>query len=58
VNRGVFDFGGGLDYQLFRLFGLRGEVRNFVSGNPNLNVALSSSTQHDIVASGRISVRF
>ena len=58
LNRGVFDFGGGLDYQLFRLFGLRGEVRDSVSGNPNLNVALSSSTQHNIVASGGISVRF
>ncbi len=58
LNRGVFDFGGGLDYQLFRLFGLRGEVRDFVSGNPNLNVALSSSTQHNIVASGGISVHF
>jgi len=58
LNRGVFDFGGGLDYSLFRFFGLRGEVRDFVSGNPNLNVALSSSTQHNIVASGGISVRF
>jgi len=57
-SRGAFDFGGGLDYQLFRFFGLRGEVRDFVSGNPNLNVALSSSTQHNIVASGGISVRF
>ncbi len=58
LSRGVFDFGGGLDYQLFRLFGLRGEVRDFVSGNLNLNAALSSSTQHNIVASGGISVRF
>jgi len=58
LNRGVFDFGGGLDYRLFRFFGLRGEVRDFVSGNPNLNVALSSSTQHNVVASGGISVRF
>ena len=58
LARGVFDFGGGLDYQLFRLFGLRGEVRDFVSGNPNLNVALSSRMQHNIVASGGISVRF
>jgi hypothetical protein len=29
-----------------------------LSGNPNLNVALSSSTQHNVVASGGISVRF
>ena len=58
LNRGVFDYGGGLDYRLSRFFGLRGEVSDFVSGNPNLNVALSSSTQHNIVASGGISVRF
>jgi hypothetical protein len=58
LSRGVFDFGGGLDYKAFRLLGLRGEVRDFLSGNPNLNVALSSSTQHNVVASGGISVRF
>jgi hypothetical protein len=40
----VFDFGGGVDYALFRFLGLRAEVRDLVSGNPNLNVALSSST--------------
>jgi hypothetical protein len=58
LNREVFDYGGGLDYRLFWFFGLRGEVRDFVSGNPNLNAALSSSTQHNIVASGGISVCF
>jgi hypothetical protein len=58
LSRGVFDFGGGLDYRLYRFIGLRGEVRDFLSGNPNLNVALSSSTQHNVVASGGISVRF
>jgi len=51
LNRGVFDFGGRVNYKLFRFFGLRGEVRDFLSGNPNLNVALSS-TQHNVVASG------
>jgi hypothetical protein len=58
LNRGAFDFGGGLDYRLFRFLGLRAEVRDFLSGNPNLNVALSSSTQHNVEASGGISVRF
>lgn len=38
--------------------GLRAEVRDFVSGNPNLNVALSSSTQHNVISSGGIIVRF
>src|SRR5579864_1963126 len=58
LNRGVFDFGGGLDYTLFRFLGLRAEVRDLVSGNPNLNFALSSSTQHNLISSGGIIVRF
>jgi hypothetical protein len=58
LNRGVFEYGGGLDYRLFRFIGLRGEVRDFFSGNPNLNAALSSSTQHNVVASGGIILRF
>jgi len=57
-NRGVFDFGGGLDYRLFRFVGLRAEVRDFYSGNPNLNVQLGSSTQHNLVASGGIIFHF
>ena len=58
LNRGVFDYGGGVDYRLFRLIGLRGEVRDFLSGNPNLNVVPTSSTQHNVVASGGILLRF
>ncbi len=58
LNRGVFEYGGGLDYRLFRFIGLRGEVRDFISGNPDLNVALSSSSQHNVVASGGIILRF
>jgi hypothetical protein len=54
LNRAGFDYGGGLDYRLFRFIGLRGEERDFFSGNPNLNVALNSSTQHNAVASGGI----
>lgn len=58
LNRGVFEYGGGLDYRLFRFIGLRGEVRDFFSGNPNLNNSLSSSTQHNVVASGGIILHF
>jgi hypothetical protein len=58
LNRGVFDYGGGVDYRLFRFIGLRGEVRDFLSGNPNLPVPLSSSTQHNVVASVGIILRF
>jgi len=58
LNRGVFDYGGGVDYRLFRLIGLRGEVRDFLSGNPNLNTGPISSTQHNVVASGGIVLHF
>jgi opacity protein-like surface antigen len=58
LNRGVFDYGGGVDYRLFPLIGLRGEVRDFLSGNPNLNAAPASSTQHNVVASGGIVLHF
>jgi opacity protein-like surface antigen len=58
LNRGVFEYGGGLDYRLFRFIGLRGEVRDFFSGNPNLNAPLNSNTQHNVVASGGIILRF
>ena len=58
LNRGLFDFGGGVDYTLFRFLGLRAEVRDLVSGNPNLNVALCSSTQHNLINGGGIIVRF
>jgi hypothetical protein len=58
LNRGVFDYGGGLDFRVFRFIGLRAEVRDFLSGNPDLNVKLNSSTQHNVVASGGVILRF
>src|SRR5260370_30932237 len=58
LNRGVFDFGGGVDYTLFRFLSLRAEVRDLVSGNPNLNAPLSPSTQHNLIHSRGIIVQF
>ncbi len=58
TNRGVFDFGGGLDLNLLRFLSIRGEVRDFVSGSPNLNVQLSRSRQHNLLSSGGIVFRF
>jgi hypothetical protein len=58
LNRGAFDYGGGLDFRLFRFIGLRAEVRDFLSGNPDLNVALNSSIQHNVVASGGVILHF
>jgi hypothetical protein len=58
VNRGVFDFGAGLDFRLFRFIGFRAEVRDFYSGNPNVNVHLDTSTQHSVVTSGGVVFHF
>ena len=58
VNRGVFDFGGGLDFRLFRFIGFRAEVRDFYAGNPNVNVGFNASTQHSMVSSGGIVFHF
>lgn len=60
VSRAVGDFGGGVDVRIWRskysawAINLRGQVRDFVSGNPELNAPLTSSVQHNIVASGGI----
>ncbi|MCX6594180.1 MAG: outer membrane beta-barrel protein [Acidobacteria bacterium] len=51
VNRGVFDYGGGVDVKFWRFVGLRGEVRDFYSGSPAFNLPALSGGQHNSVAS-------
>ena len=58
TNRGVFDFGGGVDVKVGRFLSLRGEVRDFVSGTPSFNAAVSGSRQHNILSAGGIVLRF
>lgn len=58
LSRGVFDFGGGLDYRLFPRISLRGEIRDFVTGNPSLNLPLRGSIQHTVLFAGGIALRF
>ena len=38
LARGVFDFGAGVDVQVWRFVALRGEARDFYAGAPNYNV--------------------
>ncbi len=60
VSRAVGDFGGGMDVRVWRskqyawAINLRGQFRDFVSGNPELNAPLSASVQHNIVASAGV----
>jgi hypothetical protein len=59
-NGAAFDYGAGLDFGLWRArnstwaINLFGQVREFVSGNPELNVPLQSGLQHTVIASGGI----
>jgi opacity protein-like surface antigen len=50
--RGAFTFGGGADVPLRRWLALRAEVRDFYTGNPGYNVAVSGSGQHNVTAGG------
>lgn len=58
LSRGAFNFGGGVDIHLWRFIGLRGEVRDFISGNPAFNTTVRGSTQHNIIAAGGFVLRF
>lgn len=57
THRGVVDFGGGVDVQIWRFFGLRSEIRDFYSGSPNFNTP-SAGGQHNLVAGGGFLLRF
>lgn len=58
TNTGVFNYGGGVDIRLFRYLGLRGEIRDFVSGNPSFNAPFLSNRQHNVLTSGGIVIYF
>jgi hypothetical protein len=59
-SSGVFDVGGGLDAKLAPFISLRGEVRDFYSGRPRLNISLGdlNNRQHNVVVMGGIVLRF
>ena len=47
-TNGIFQIGGGLDVALFRNFTLRGELRDFWSGTPDLHITTNQSRQHNL----------
>lgn len=55
---GVFDFGGGADFKVWRFVSLRAEIRDFYSGSPSYNLPVTGSGQHNVVAGGGIVLRF
>jgi hypothetical protein len=54
TTTGVFEAGLGLDVRLFKRFSLRGEARDFWSGEPQLNVTTGNSRQHNIFVAGGV----
>jgi opacity protein-like surface antigen len=54
TTTGVFQFGAGLDVKVSHSLSVRGELRDFDSGVPQLNVNTGKSRQHNIYAGGGI----
>jgi hypothetical protein len=54
TTTGVFQVGLGLDVHLFRSFSVRGEVRDFYSGEPQLNVDTGKTRQHNYFVGGGV----
>ncbi|MBC7926665.1 MAG: hypothetical protein H7039_13505 [Bryobacteraceae bacterium] len=58
IHRGAVMYGGGVDIPLWRFIGARFEVRDFYSGNPNFNVNVNGSGQHNVVFGGGFTIRW
>ncbi|MBZ5598860.1 MAG: outer membrane beta-barrel protein [Acidobacteriia bacterium] len=54
TTTGVFELGAGLDVKVSDKFSLRGEVRDFDSGVPQLNVDTGKSRQHNLFVGGGV----
>jgi hypothetical protein len=57
-NMGVVQFGAGLDVWIWHRWGLRGEARDFFSGEPVLNVDTNHSRMHNYYVGAGIVHRF
>jgi opacity protein-like surface antigen len=54
----VFDFGAGIDVHVFSILSIRGEVRDFYSDLPPLNVRALRDRQHNALISAGFVLRF
>jgi hypothetical protein len=54
----AYDIGGGVDFRLVPFVGLRAEVRDIVSGNPNFNVPVSGGRQSNVLFAVGVVLRF
>ena len=58
TTTGVFQVGGGLDVKLLSRLSLRGEVRDFFSGVPQLNLDIGKSRQHNFFVGAGVIFHF
>jgi len=63
TNKAAIQYGGGIDFKTgFPLLGFRAEVRDFVTGDPNLNIISladrSGLHHHNVLVGGGIVLRF
>ncbi len=54
----AFDFGGGVDLNVFPLLAIRGEIRDYVTGNPKFGVPFIENKQHNIFVAAGIVLRW
>ena len=57
LSRGAVNFGGGVDVRVWRFVSVRGEARDFVSGNAAFRVPVRGA-QHSLLVAGGFSLRF
>jgi len=57
-TNGVFDFGGGIDVHVFSILSIRGEVRDYYSELPPLNINALRDRQHNALISAGFTLRF
>jgi opacity protein-like surface antigen len=58
THHGAFNFGAGVDVRVWKLIGLRAEVRDFYAGAPSYNTTAIRGGQHNVVAGGGFVLRF
>ena len=58
VTHGAFQFGGGVDFPVWRWLGGRVDLRDFYTPSPAYNLALNSSRQHNPVVSGGLLLKW
>lgn len=57
-NKAAFEVGGGVDMKVAPFFSIRGEVRDFISGTPDIAAITQSGKQHNVVPQVGLVFRF